>query len=67
MSVEIIPITDHEAYKVNGHVVYKDSLNNWTCKIALSNKELEAFAVYRESIIENKRVKKHTKSTYRTH
>lgn len=64
MSVTIIPIKDHEQYEVNGHLVYKDSLNNWTCKHDLSNKELTAFKNYLKLVINNKAFKKHTKATY---
>lgn len=51
MNVEIIPITDHEQYEVNGHLVYRDHLNNWSCKQDLSNKELLAFKKYEEVVI----------------
>ncbi|WP_348814097.1 hypothetical protein [Flavobacterium maritimum] len=64
MPVTIIPITDHESYRVNGHVVYRGFLGNWMCNIDLSNKELEAFSLYEELIINNKSIKKHTKATY---
>jgi len=66
MSVEIIPITDHEQYEVNGHMVYKDHLNNWSCKQDLSNKELQAFKKYEEVVIKNPRIKKHFKSIYKS-
>lgn len=65
MSVTITPITDHEQYEVNGHLVYKDQLNNWTCKVDLSNKELIAFDEYEKQVIKNKALKKHTKATYK--
>ena len=64
MSVTIKPITDHEQYEVNGHLVYKDSLGNWTCKHDLSSKELTAFRNYQKLVINNKAFKKHTRATY---
>tara|TARA_R110002124_G_scaffold228784_1_gene394106 strand:+ start:1642 stop:1845 length:204 start_codon:yes stop_codon:yes gene_type:complete len=66
MSVEIIPIKDHEEYTINGHVVYKDDLGNWSCKHDLSRQELNAFKNYEKLVINNKAFKKHTKSTYKT-
>lgn len=65
MSVEIIPIIDHEQYEVNGHLVSKDSLDNWTCKHDLSSQELNAFRNYEKLVIKNKAFKKHTKATYK--
>ncbi|MRX40381.1 hypothetical protein GJU43_13925 [Flavobacterium sp. LC2016-23] len=65
MNVEIKPITDHEQYTVNGHLVHKDQFNNWTCKQDLSDKELCAFARYEKLVINNDRFKKHTKATYK--
>jgi hypothetical protein len=64
MPVTIIQITDHEVYTVNGKTIYKDVNENWTCNVELSTKESMAFMNYRQLIIENKDVKKHTKSTY---
>jgi hypothetical protein len=65
MSVTIIPVTDHELYEVNGHKVYKNSLNNWTCNVDLSAKELQAFDNYESLVINNKAFKKHIKATYK--
>jgi hypothetical protein len=65
MSVEIVPIIDHEQYEVNGHLVYKNSLNNWTFKVDLSDKELRAFKNYEKLVINNKAFKRHTKATYK--
>jgi hypothetical protein len=65
MSIEIKPITDHETYEVNGHQVYKDQFNNWTCKHDLSDKELRAFGRYEKLVINNKRFKTHTRATYK--
>jgi hypothetical protein len=64
MPVTIIPITDHEVYKVNNHTVYKNTLGNWTCNVDLSNKELKGFEAYKQTIIEDPKIKKHPKSTY---
>lgn len=66
MSVEIIPIKDHEEYTINGHLVYKDQFNNWTCKQDLSDTELRAFRRYEKLVINNTAFKKHTKATYKT-
>ncbi|RTY93215.1 hypothetical protein EKM01_03710 [Flavobacterium sp. RSP46] len=66
MSVTITPIIDHEQYEVNGHLVCKDGLNNWTCKHDLSSQELNAFRNYEKLVINNKAFKKHTKSIYKT-
>lgn len=63
--ITIIPITDHERYTVNGHEVYKDQFDNWTCKADLSDKELRAFKRYEKLVIDNKAFKKHTKATYK--
>ena len=66
IEITITPIIDHESYKVNGHLVYKDSLDNWTCKHDLSSKELTAFRNYQKLVINNKAFKKHTKATYQS-
>jgi hypothetical protein len=65
MSIEIKPIIDHESYEVNGHRVYKDRFNNWTCKVDLSDKEHRAFRRYEKVVINNKAFTKHTKATYK--
>lgn len=65
MSVEIIPITDHEQYTVDGYLVFKDPLRDWTCKVALSHDQLTAFWIYEQTVIKNKAFKKHTKATYK--
>ena len=65
MNVEIIPVKDHEEYTVNGHLVYRDSFGNWTCRHDLSTLELNMFARYEKLVIKNKRFKKHTKATYK--
>lgn len=65
MNVEIKPIIDHEQYEVNGHLVYKDHLGNWSCKGDLSDKELRAFKNYETVVIKNPRFKTHTKATYK--
>lgn len=66
MSVTINPVIDHEQYEVNGHLVYKDSLENWSCKHDLSSNELTAFRNYQKLVINNKAFKKHTKATYKS-
>jgi len=66
MSVEIVPVKDHEEYTVNGHLVYKDQFDNWTCKHDLSSDELRAFARYEKIVIKNTRFKKHTRATYKS-
>lgn len=65
MNVEIKPIQDNEQYEVNGHLVFKDSLGNWSCKHDLSEKELRAFKKYEKVVINNPRFKTHTKATYK--
>ena len=63
--ITITPIIDHESYDLNGHVIYKDSLGNWTCKEDLTAKQHQAFKNYEKLIIKNNRFKKHTKATYK--
>lgn len=65
MSVEIIPVVDHEQYTVDGFLVYKTYFGNWSCKTDLSQKQLAAFEIYEEKVINNKMIKKHTKATYK--
>ncbi|WP_395075348.1 hypothetical protein [Flavobacterium sp.] len=65
MSIKIIPIVDHESYDVNGNTVFLDGLGNWYCKAELSQRESNAFHNYKNAIIENKDIKKHTTSTYK--
>lgn len=65
MIVYIIPVMDHKKYTVNGHIVYKNRLKNWTCNIDLSAQELKAFLLYEKVIINNSKIKKHLKATYR--
>lgn len=65
MSVKIIPITDHEAYNVNGKEVYKDSNGNWIQRQELSTQETMAFHNYKKAVIENKAFKKHTKAEFK--
>lgn len=65
MSVRIIPITDHEAYNVNGKEVYKDSNGNWMQRQELTIQENTAFINYKKAVIDNKAFKKHTKATYK--
>jgi hypothetical protein len=63
--ITITPIIDHESYDLNGHVIYKDSLGNWSCKADLSAKEHQAFRNYEKLIINNPRFKTHTKATFK--
>jgi hypothetical protein len=63
--VTINPITDHKTYEVNGHLVYRNSLGNWTCKVDLSDQELRGFRRYEKAVIKNPAFKKHTKATYK--
>jgi hypothetical protein len=65
MTVTIVPITDHEVYKVNKYTVYKNTLGNWTCNVDLSAKELLAFGNYEQLVINNPRFKYHIKSTFK--
>lgn len=66
MIVHIIPIKDHEKYAVNGYIVYKNEFKNWTCNIDLSIAEIQAFLTYEKVIINNRKIKKHIKATYRS-
>ncbi|MBC7607064.1 MAG: hypothetical protein H7199_08930 [Burkholderiales bacterium] len=63
--ITITPIIDHESYDLNGHVIYIDSLGNWSCKADLTARQHQAFRNYEKLIIKNKRFKKHTKATYK--
>lgn len=56
---------DHEKYTVNGHIVYKNRFKIWSCNIDLSAQEVKAFLLYEEVIINNSKIKKHLKATYR--
>ncbi len=67
MSVQIIPIIDHESYYVNNKVMMKDGNDNWICQHELSMQERNAFANYKKAVIENKAFKKHTNATYKGH
>jgi hypothetical protein len=51
MSVVIVPVKEFEQYKVNGHLVFKNKLKNWTCDHDLSQQELEAFSIYERLLI----------------
>ena len=63
-SVIIEPIVDKEKYKVNGYLIYKNRLKNWTCEHDLSDGELWAFRLYEKFIIKNPKIKRHTKAMY---
>jgi hypothetical protein len=66
MSVKIIPVKDHEEYTVNGHLVFKNKWNFWTCDHLLSDTELTAFTNYQTLVIYNKAFTKHITATYKT-
>lgn len=66
MSVQILPITDHERYEINGKEIYKDGQNNWIAREELTQQERNAFFNYKKAVIENKNFKKHTKATFKT-
>lgn len=65
MTITIIPIEDHESYRVNEHIVYK-SENQWTSKTELSEMERRAFRRYQTQVIDNPAFKRHTKSVFKT-
>lgn len=65
IEIKITPIIDHESYDLNGHVIYKDTLGNWSCKADLTARQHQAFWNYEKLIINNKRFKKHTTATYK--
>lgn len=65
MSVKIIPITDHEAYNVNGKEVYKDSNGNWIHRHEFTTQETMAFNNYKKAVIESGAFKTHTKAEYK--
>ena len=65
MSILIQPIKDHELYEVNGKEIYKDQNDNWISREEFNQQECNAFTNYKKAIIENKNLKKHTRSTYK--
>lgn len=65
MTVSIIPIVDHEAYSVNGHIVKKNSSEMYHCSSPMFDAEWKAFKRYEKLVINNPRFKKHTKATYK--
>ena len=65
MSVQILPIADHERYEINGKEIYKDGQNNWIAREELTQQERNAFFNYKKAVIENKNFKKHTKATFK--
>jgi hypothetical protein len=66
LEIEIIPIIDHEKYTVDGLLVYKDMHGNWTCKVDLTARQMNAFKNYEQQVINNKAFRKHTKSIYKS-
>ncbi|MEA9414238.1 hypothetical protein [Flavobacterium sp. PL02] len=58
MSVIIVPIKDQEQYTVNGHLVYKNILKNWSCEHDLTAKEHEAFGIYEKLVIKKRLLRK---------
>jgi hypothetical protein len=65
VNITIIPLEDHQQYKVNGHTIYKDANGNWVSRIDMSDNELRAFRRYKTQVIDNPRFKTHTKATYK--
>lgn len=65
MGVKIKPITDHECYEINGHIISKDNYGNWKSPFDLTRKELDAFNQYENLVIKNPRFKKHTRAIYK--
>lgn len=65
MNVTIVPITDHESYDVNGHIVHKNSSEQWQSRTVMTDTELKAFKRYEKIVINNPAFKKHTKATYK--
>lgn len=68
MTVLIVPIEDHNEYKVNAHTIRNDINFGYMSQITeLSKTEKKAFQTYRALIIDNPRFKKHPRSTYKSH
>jgi hypothetical protein len=64
MSVIIKPFVQGEIYNVNGIYVRKQG-DDWKFSIEPSQKEIKAFGVYLDKIINNKNIKRHPKATYK--
>jgi hypothetical protein len=65
MIIQIEPLSDHKKYNVNGHIVYKNEFKIWSCYTDLSDIEIQAFLTYEKIVINNSKIKKHIKATYR--
>jgi hypothetical protein len=65
INITIIPLEEHQQYNVNGHIVYKNSTEQWISRTDMSDMELRAFRRYKTAVIDNPRFKKHTKATYK--
>lgn len=65
MEVRIIPNEQGESYEVNTKVVYLDSNQNWITSEYLTQIERHAFNQYKNLIIDNPKIKKHPKSTFK--
>jgi len=65
MIIQITPLRDHKRYSVNGHIVYKNEFMNWSCHTDLLGIEIQAFLTYEKIVINNSKIKKHIKATYR--
>lgn len=68
MNVTIEPIEDHSRYKVNDHIIVQVSDFTWLVPnpfATLSGKEIKAFKIYKELIIDNPRFKKHPRSIFK--
>ncbi|TPG37528.1 hypothetical protein [Flavobacterium pectinovorum] len=63
--VEIKPVEDHKEYEINGKLIFMDETGNWQSDIELSETEKKAFKSYGELILDNPKITKHTKATYR--
>jgi hypothetical protein len=64
MGVIIKPVVQGEQYTVNGVYVTKRG-DNWHYSMEPSQKEVKAFGIYLEEIINNPSIKKHTTATYK--
>lgn len=63
--VEIKSLEDYKEYEINGKLIFIDESGNWQSDIELSETESNAFKCYGELILDNPKITKHTKATYR--
>ncbi|SNR92481.1 hypothetical protein [Flavobacterium sp. ov086] len=66
MTVEITSIENNKEYEINGKLVFMDQSGNWQCDVELSQIEKTALKSYTQLILNNPRLTKHAKATYRT-